>query len=74
MKEVKVKYTIKVRDEHNPPKFHKKFKKGVLVTVDATFKFKDNETEYITVGAIHEYSQKLLDEYIEVVTERDNKK
>jgi len=63
-----IKYTIKIKDEHNPPEF--KLGKGVVATQVAVFKCTDEEFESARFQAqIFELAEKMLHEWFEVIPE-----
>jgi len=71
---MEIKYTIKIKDEHNPPIFDKKLGKGVLATQIADFKGATEE-DLKTPNfqrQIFELSEKLKNEWFEVVFEINN--
>jgi hypothetical protein len=67
---MKIRYTIKIKDKHNPPDF--KFGKGVVATQVCSYKDIKTEKDLKNISfQIHvlEWSKKLLEEYFEVVPE-----
>lgn len=74
---MEVRYTIKIRDKHNPPEFKEGEGKGVLVTQDVAYKTIKTETDINDPSFqrhVFEYSQDLLNEWFEVVITTVKKK
>lgn len=70
---MEIKFTIKIKDEKNPPVFNDKLGKGVLGTVVVDFKgateddFKNNPMLW---KQIHEMMDDLIEEWVEVKYEK----
>lgn len=68
---MEIKYTIRIKEEQNPPTFDERLGKGVLATQIAVFKGatkKDLDTPAFQ-AQIFELAEKIKNEWIEVVFE-----
>ena len=71
---MEIKYTIRIKEEHNPPTFKEELGKGVVATQIADFKGateKDLDTPNLQ-RQIFELAEKLKNEWFEVVFEINN--
>lgn len=71
---MKIKYIIRIKEEHNPPTFKEELGKGVVATQIADFKGvteKDLDTPSLQMQ-IFELAEKLKNEWFEVVFEINN--
>ena len=65
-----IKYTIKVKDEHNPPEFKLGLGKGVISTQVINFNITDEDFDSAKFQAhIFELAEKMLHDWFEVVPE-----
>jgi hypothetical protein len=71
---MEIKYTIRIKEEHNPPTFKDELGKGVVATQVADFKGltkEDLESPSVQMQ-IFELAEKLKNEWFEVVFEINN--
>ena len=70
---MEIKYTIKIKDKHNPPVFDSRLEKGVVATVVVNFKGAD-EKEYLHSPSfqmqVHDQAKKFLNDYFEVTFDK----
>lgn len=69
---MKLRYTIKIKDEHNPPEFKKGMGKGVVATQDVVYKTIETEEQLKDPSFQHHvfnFSQELLEQWFEVTAE-----
>lgn len=71
---MEIKYTIRIKDKHNPPAFNEEMGKGVLATQIADFKgaVEEDLKNLQLQRQIHELAEELLKDWIEVVIEINN--
>lgn len=65
---MEIKYTIKIKDEQNPPTFNVEFDKGVLETrvVDFTGATEDDLKKPMFLKHVYEIAEELKNEWFEV--------
>lgn len=69
---MEIRYTIKIRDEHNPPEFKKGMGKGVLVIEEAVYKTIKTEEDLKSIqfkNHVVQFSMELLEKWFEVIPE-----
>lgn len=69
---MEIRYTIKIKDKHNPPEFKKGMGKGVLSTQDCVYNTiitEDDANSYAFQSHVIEFSRELLEDWFEVVAE-----
>jgi len=72
---MEIKYTIKIKNKHNPPVFDKKLGKGVVATVNVEFKGAKDENlkSPLFIRQLYEQSQEFLNDYFEVTYKKVRK-
>jgi len=69
---MKIRYTIKIKDEHNAPEFKKGMGKGVVAIQDCDYKTIETEEQLKDLSFQHhviQFSRELLEQWFEVVPE-----
>lgn len=69
---MEIRYTVKIKDEHNPPEFKKGYGKGVLVTQDVEYKTIQTEEDLKSIQFqrhVFEFSKDLLEKWFDVKIE-----
>lgn len=69
---MKIRYTIKIKDEHNAPEFKKGMGKGVVAIQDCVYKTIESDEDFKSTSFqrhIFEFSKELLEQWFEVVPE-----
>jgi hypothetical protein len=71
---MEIKYTIRIKEKHNPPTFKEELGKGVVATQIADFKVANEKDlgEPNLQRQIFELAEKLKNEWFEVVFEINN--